>query len=571
MPEKKLALIIKLIEKIPLDNKKEIAYKSLGSYALVVNSATNLAISYYEKALYLQVEPRVDSHYQLFELYHLQGKKSESLKHLEAIVNHPSSFSFPGITFKAGYYLASVYHEKQKDKSIKLYKRLYPLRYMGENREKIVLLSRLIEDASLYLDYKNLYFYYSELSQLTEENYHRDLFFIFGFLYDLRKWGKTHSTNSLTEELIFLGDNNSDKPRKVFLQAIFYYYDNQLERAVTVLKDILSDKKWQIHALYALWNILNSPDDQYERSYYGGLLLNVLFENALYEKAGSIIHFLTGFKKNPLYHYYVAYIAKETGESNKATEHFLKYVDSPSPHELTLFAVAGYFESVGDYSNAIIANKRLLKIYPQSMQYLLYLAYLYSEQKNYMIANKQLDKILEINPFHRDALYRQGLNYYYLKDVAQAQKVFNQLIEYYPQTATYYNFLGYFLAEEKTNLNQAKRLIEKALEFEPDNEAYLDSLAWVFYQLENYNLAKFHIDKALNFMEQKRQKDVIIYHHAGDIYYALKKTKKAKEYWQKGVDLQSDVPLGFLEVKEKESILRKLDQMQSLEEERNKD
>ena len=554
VPPDKLETITQLVRQIPLVNKKEIAYEALAKHALIVKKETNLAISYYEAALSLQLEPRVDSHYELFELYHHLGKETQSLKHLEAVVNHPASFSFPDITFKAGYYLASFYYREKKTKSIELYQRLYPLRHVGEKQEKIVLLSRLIEEASSKLDYKNLYFYYSELSELSEENHHREFFFIFGFLYNSQKW----KGSSLLEELAFLGNNRSGEPRRAFIQAISHYYKNEMERAIGILKGILENRAWRIHALYAIWNILDAPNSTHEKDYYGILMLNDLFEKQLYDKAREIVPHLSTFEKHPQYDYYLGYVAKEAGESNKAAQHFLKYARSPFSHELALFAISTYFESIGDYSNAITVADKLVEIYPHSTQHLLYLAHLYREQKRYKMANQKLNKIIDLNPVHREALYYLGLNYYYLKDVSQTRKTFEQLIEYYPQTAAYYNFLGYFLAEEKMDLPQAKGLIEKALIFEPDNEAYLDSLAWVFYQLKDYELAKRYIEKGIRSMEKKNQKDAIIYHHAGDIYYALEEIEEAKNYWKRSLSLDS------LTDEASEAIIRKLEQIQLL-------
>jgi len=46
------------------------------------------------------------------------------------------------------------------------------------------------------------------------------------------------------------------------------------------------------------------------------------------------------------------------------------------------------------------------------------------------------------------------------------------------------NYLGYMWAERGVNLPKARELIEKAVKLEPKNAAYLDSLAWVIYKLD---------------------------------------------------------------------------------------
>lgn len=530
IPDKKLPQLIKLIEDISLIEKKVICYKILGEQAISFNQDADLAIYYYEKALFSETGSDLNIHYQLFELYSQVGKKEKSHKHLEAIINHPSSFSVPEITFRAGYYLADYYYTKNVEKSIEIYKRLYPLRYIAKKEEKMVLLYRLINFAFNKLEYKNLYFYYTELNGMSDETKYREFFFIFGFLYSRDKWEKS----PLFDELTFLVDEQSNIPRKKFLQAIYYYYQNNQKRSLGILKELLNEKIWQVHALSALCSLLDAKENYHEKVYFEKILFDVLFQKKLFDKINETIFFSPDvIEKYPEYNYYFGYMSIERHETNKAKQYFLKYLQSPSSHEVMLLTIASYFESLGDYSNASLSIDKLLKTYPEKVEYLLYSAYINREKGNPHLANEILEKALKVDPHHRDALYSLGVNYYYLDDFEKVSEVFKTLIEIYPQTADYYNFLGYTMAEKKVDLIQAKSLIEKALDFEPRNEAYLDSLAWVFYQLKDYKKAKEYIDKAIAFMEKKNQNDAIIYEHAGDIYRQLKNIELAKMYWQK--------------------------------------
>ena len=45
------------------------------------------------------------------------------------------------------------------------------------------------------------------------------------------------------------------------------------------------------------------------------------------------------------------------------------------------------------------------------------------------------------------------------------------------------NDLGYLWADENQHLQRAYRMIQKAVEGDPDNAAYRDSLGWVLYRL----------------------------------------------------------------------------------------
>ena len=106
-----------------------------------------------------------------------------------------------------------------------------------------------------------------------------------------------------------------------------------------------------------------------------------------------------------------------------------------------------------------------------------------------------------------------------------------------PDFADAMNHLGYMWAERGENLDRAHRLIRRAVELEPDNDAFLDSLAWVLFQLRRPA-------EALPWMEKAVQKtdspDPTLYDHLGDILAALGRSKEAKDAWKKSLDIEDN-------------------------------
>ena len=58
------------------------------------------------------------------------------------------------------------------------------------------------------------------------------------------------------------------------------------------------------------------------------------------------------------------------------------------------------------------------------------------------------------------------------------------------------NDLGYLYADQGKNLEKARKMIQKAVDAEPENAAYLDSLGWVLFKLGNYKEAISWLTKA---------------------------------------------------------------------------
>ena len=99
------------------------------------------------------------------------------------------------------------------------------------------------------------------------------------------------------------------------------------------------------------------------------------------------------------------------------------------------------------------------------------------------------------------------------------------------------NDLGYLWADQGKNLKQARAMIEKAIEAEPDNPAYLDSMGWVLFKLGQYQEAHKFLKQA---SEHEDGEDSTIFDHLGDSLVKLGKTQEAQDAWQKALELEQD-------------------------------
>jgi predicted Zn-dependent protease len=77
-------------------------------------------------------------------------------------------------------------------------------------------------------------------------------------------------------------------------------------------------------------------------------------------------------------------------------------------------------------------------------------------------------------------------------------------------------------------LDEADKMIRKAVQLEPQNGAYLDSLGWLQYRQNRLDEAAASTRQAL----EKMTKDPTIHDHLGDIYFAQGRLKDAIAQWQ---------------------------------------
>lgn len=123
-----------------------------------------------------------------------------------------------------------------------------------------------------------------------------------------------------------------------------------------------------------------------------------------------------------------------------------------------------------------------------------------------------------------------GLSTLYI-DLGQLDKGEQELELIYrrdPEDAMINNDLGYLYADLGHKLDQAEAMIRKAVESEPENHFYLDSLGWVLYKRDKLAEALEPLEKAA----KDPTADASASHHLGDLYFRLKRFAEAKASWE---------------------------------------
>jgi tetratricopeptide (TPR) repeat protein len=117
----------------------------------------------------------------------------------------------------------------------------------------------------------------------------------------------------------------------------------------------------------------------------------------------------------------------------------------------------------------------------------------------------------------------------------QAYQVYDKALEYNENNVLVLNNYAYFLSLEKTELDKAERMSGKCVKIQPANATYLDTYAWVFFQKENYSLAKFYIESAI---AKGGENSSDILEHYGDVLYKTGNTEKAFQQWEKALEMK---------------------------------
>ena len=134
--------------------------------------------------------------------------------------------------------------------------------------------------------------------------------------------------------------------------------------------------------------------------------------------------------------------------------------------------------------------------------------------------------------------YRRGLLAQQAGDFAAAEADLRAVLVLAPVHAQALNALGFFLAERGERLEEAQRLVERALELAPGTPAFLDSLGWVAFQRGAYEAALPPLREAF-----ERRGDGEIAAHLGETYWRLGRRNRARQAWLGGLEKDPEDPV----------------------------
>lgn len=115
--------------------------------------------------------------------------------------------------------------------------------------------------------------------------------------------------------------------------------------------------------------------------------------------------------------------------------------------------------------------------------------------------------------------------------VAKALAILEQLIKEDPGNHLALNFAGYTIAGTGKNLKQAEAYLLRALEYEPNQGSYLDSLGWVYYQRGDLESAEKYLTKSV----ATKYKSGEVREHLGFLYKSQGKYKLALEEFEAAI------------------------------------
>ena len=226
---------------------------------------------------------------------------------------------------------------------------------------------------------------------------------------------------------------------------------------------------------------------------------------------------------------------REAKEWQKATDVAKEAVQKiPNSRDLKMVYAAQQAD-MGNPDRALKEVRAMLNGTPDDRAVYITLAQMNTRLKRFDDAEQAHDKAEQLSTKTDDKEYvwfLRGSTYERQKKYPEAEQQFRKVLASDPQYAQALNYLGYMLADQNMKLEEALSMVKRAVDLDPSNGAYLDSLGWAYYRLGKYDLAEENLVKA----SQKINTDPTVHEHLGDLYQKTGRLKQAATHWERALN-----------------------------------
>ncbi|XDZ65639.1 tetratricopeptide repeat protein [Alphaproteobacteria bacterium LSUCC0684] len=149
----------------------------------------------------------------------------------------------------------------------------------------------------------------------------------------------------------------------------------------------------------------------------------------------------------------------------------------------------------------------------------------------YEMALPKYDTALDLDPTNGRLHYYRGICLDRLGRETEAEVAFRKAVSLDPNDAYALNYFGYWLLEQDKAPVEALGMIRKAVEKQPQNGYFVDSLGWGYFKLGQYDKAVLYLERAVTIQPV----DPVITDHLGDAYAKLGRLREARFHWERAL------------------------------------
>ncbi|MGB9430695.1 MAG: tetratricopeptide repeat protein, partial [Candidatus Acidiferrum sp.] len=350
-----------------------------------------------------------------------------------------------------------------------------------------------------------------------------------------------HQLDKAEENLVKARQYNPGSLEVLYNEAMIYEAQGRYDDAIRVLSDaitgvkaqstVLPSRRRSLAILYQQLGMLYRDTQNYQAAIYTFQELGHLGDE---EDHRARLLIMDTYR-----------MAKDMPKALQAGREAMAKYPNDEQIRTSLALLLGENEQTDD---AVKLLEQDLKGTPADRETYLNLSQVYERGRRYADAEQAAHKAESFAAEPRDneiAWLLLGAVYERQKQFDKAETEFKKVLDVNPKNAQVLNYYGYMLADRSVRLDEAQDLIQRAVDQEPFNGAYLDSLGWVYFKENKLDEAEAMLRKAV----EHEPHDPTIRSHLGDVLAKQGHMDQAANEWEKSLsewhrslpaDLESD-------------------------------
>jgi tetratricopeptide (TPR) repeat protein len=199
-------------------------------------------------------------------------------------------------------------------------------------------------------------------------------------------------------------------------------------------------------------------------------------------------------------------------------------------------AIGQNLELLSRGDEAVAHLEKLMKDRPDDVEVVMALGNVQRSRKKFAEAAETYSKAIDLigtpERGHWILFFYRGTSYERSKQWEKAEADLKKAMELVPDSlpagkAQVLNYLAYSWVDQNINIDEAFKMLQRAVELAPRDGMIIDSLGWAYYRMGRYEEAVRELEKAV----ELKAGDPVINDHLGDAYWKVGRKLEAKFQW----------------------------------------
>ncbi len=334
--------------------------------------------------------------------------------------------------------------------------------------------------------------------------------------------------------------------------ANLLYVNNKNAEAKKILEDIVAKNQdapfasLMLYEIYRKENKIEKADKELEKAFLSpqlnidakigvtvSLLRQLSADSSLKEQSIKLGDILVKVHPNEAKAYAMnGDILAIQERKQEAFNNYVKSIELDNSHYKIWQQIVFLASELNKSDSVIKYSEKAIEVFPSQPLFFYYGGSAYYNKKDYLNAVSLFESGQKIaggnTELNVQFLSQLGDIYNNLKRFEKSDSSYEAALKIDSENVHILNNYSYYLSLRKEKLDKARKMCERMLEKNPNEPAYLDTYAWVLYQIKDYENARKFMEKAL-----LKTSDATIVEHYGDVLFQLGNKQEALAQWKK--------------------------------------